>query len=200
MIKIILVDDHVMFIEGINKVLSEKENIEVTGVFNSANEALDKMKIGIPDLLITDISMPELNGVEFIKIVKQLYPNLKIIVVSMFKLTQNLTGIDGYLLKETSYYELIKVIHLVVNKDEKYFYKDFKEESDNLDFNKTILTTREKEIIKLISEELTTEEIASKLFLSKHTVETHKKNIYQKLQVNNAAGLIKKGVFLGYIS
>jgi len=199
-IKIILVDDHVMFLDGISKVLSEKDEFEIIGAFNNANDAIKALKNGTPDILITDISMPGLNGIEFIKIVKQQFPNLKILVVSMFKQIQSFNGIDGYLLKETSYNELINAIKLIVSENKKYFYKDFKKKNNELEFNKTILTTREKEVITLIAQELTTDEIATKLFLSRHTIETHKKNIFQKLQVNNAAGLVKKAVFLGYIS
>jgi len=180
-IKVVLVDDHKIFLHGVKNVLNEQDNIDVVAVFNEAKYALDNLKTNIPDLLITDISMPNLNGIEFVKKVKQLYPDLKILVVSMFKQIQSFNGIDGYLLKETSYEELIKAINTIVIDGEKYFYNTFVEKKETLEFNKTILTTREKEIVNLISKELTTDEIATKLFLSKHTVETHKKNIFQKL-------------------
>jgi len=199
-IRIVIVDDHEMFLQGISAVLSKQDNFEVVHVFNNAKDAIKAIKIETPDLLITDISMPEINGLEFIKEANLQHPKLKILVVSMFKQIQSFDGIHGYLLKETSYEELIIAINKIVLHDEKYFYKVYHKDNGSLEFNKSILSTREKEIVALIAKELTTEVIAEKLFLSKHTVETHKKNIYLKLQVNNAAGLIKKAVYLGYIS
>ena len=199
-IRIVIVDDHEMFLQGISATLSKQENIEIIGIFNNALKALSALKKDIPDLLITDISMPNINGLEFIKKVNEQHRNLKILVVSMFKQIQSFDGIQGYLLKETSCQELIDAINRIVLYDEKYFYKDYKKENNPLEFNKSILSKREKEIVKCIAKELTTDEIAEKLFLSKHTVITHKKNIYLKLQVNNAAGLINKAVYLGYIS
>lgn len=199
-IKIVLVDDHTMFLDGVKKALDQKEGIEVLNAFTNANHAITFFKTDLPDLLITDISMPELNGIEFIKIVKEKYPKLKILVVSMFKQIQSFNGVDGHLLKETTYDELTNAIDIIVNKNQKYFYQDYIKSEEDLTFNKTILSRREREIITLIGDELTTDDIAEKLILSKHTIETHKKNIYLKLQVNNVAGLIKKAIYLGYIS
>ena len=198
-INVILVDDHAMFLEGISAVLSNQENISVLGVYNSAKEALKNLDTTSLDLLITDISMPEINGLEFVKMVNAKYPDLKILVISMFKKIQNFEGINGYLLKETSTEELLLAIHKIVVKNENYFYEGYEKNKSKLDFKNSILTQRETKIIQLMAEELTTDEIAKKLFLSRYTVETHKKNIYNKLQVSNAAGLIKKATYLGYI-
>ena len=118
----------------------------------------------------------------------------------MFQQIQSFRGIDGYLLKETSYSELIKAIKEIVLYDKKYFYDAYSKGSETLEFKKTILTTREKEIVNLIANQYSVDEIAEQLFLSRYTVETHKKNIFQKLQVKNAAGLIKKAIYLGYIA
>lgn len=198
-IELILVDDHKMFLEGMTAVLSKEDSFKVVRVLDNAKDALQALKETIPDLLITDISMPEMNGLEFIKALKKTYPRLKILVVSMFEQIQAFDQIDGYLLKETSYEELVKAIKGIVLNNETHFYKAHKKTKTTLEFNKNIITSREKEIIKLIAKELTTNEIADKLFLSKRTVETHKKNIFFKLQVTNAAGLIKKAIYLGYV-
>lgn len=198
-INLVLVDDHKMFLDGITTVLSQQEDMEILLVANTAKEALLHFKIETPDILITDIAMPEMNGLEFVKIVNQTYPNIKILVVSMFHQILSFEGIDGYLLKETGQDELLKAIRQIVLEDKKYFYNHNEKKNAELDFKKNILTTREKEIIILIANELTTDEIANQLFLSKHTIETHKKNIFLKLQVNNIAGLVKKGMYLGYL-
>ena len=199
-IRLALVDDHKLFLNGIVSILSKEENFEVVGFFNSAKEALTKLKFDELDLLITDISMPEMNGLEFVKMVKKNSPNLKVLIVSMFQQIQSFKGIDGYLLKETSFENLLDAINQIVLHNKKCYYNNYeKPETENLEFNKTIVTTREKEIIQLISKEYSTDQIAEKLFLSKHTIETHKKNIFLKLQVHNAAGLIKKAMYLGYL-
>ena len=199
-IRLMIVDDHELFLKGIESVLEKESYIRLTGVFNNAQSALKALKNEVPDLLITDISMPEMNGVEFINAIKKQYPNLKILVVSMFKQKQELKGIQGYLLKETGYSELITAIQDVVWHHKTYMHKDVDTALPKLEFNKTILTKREQEIVKLIAKELTSDEIAEHLFLSRHTIDTHKKNIFQKLQVNTVTGLIKKAMYYGYIT
>ncbi|GAB1857211.1 response regulator transcription factor [Flavobacteriaceae bacterium MHTCC 0001] len=199
MINIVIVDDHSMFLEGISTMLSKHENIHIIKAVNNADDALMVLKQHTPDLLITDISMPNMNGVEFIKIVNETFPELKILVISVFKQIHAFNGIKGYLLKDTGYDELVAAIHTIVIDGKTYFYKGYTKEKEVLDFNSSILSSREKEIVRLMAKELTVGEIAEQLFLSRYTVETHKKNIYQKLQVNNAAGLVKKAVYLGYI-
>ena len=199
-IRLALVDDHKLFLEGMVTILSKEEDIEVIDFFHSAKDALANLNFEDLDLLITDISMPEMNGLEFIKQLKKNNPNLKILVVSMFQHIQSFNGIDGYLLKETSFENLIDAIKQIVLHNKTYFYSNYEiPKTEQLEFNKTIITTREKEIILLISEEYSTTDIAEKLFLSKHTIDTHKKNIFLKLQVHNAAGLIKKAAYLGYL-
>lgn len=199
-IRLVIVDDHKMFLEGIISVLSNDKEIEVVSYFDNAKDAISFLNNNEIDLLITDISMPEINGLEFVKMIKNQIPSLKILVVSMFKQIQSFENINGYLLKETGFDELKNAIRTIVLENENYFYSDYVNiKNDSLDFKKNILSKREKEIVALIAEQNSVDEIAEKLFLSRHTVETHKKNIFFKLQVNNAAGLIKKAVYLGYI-
>jgi DNA-binding NarL/FixJ family response regulator len=198
MIKIVLVDDHKMFLDGMVSVLSQEPNMEVLFVENYAKGALRKIKNETPDLIITDMSMPEMNGLEFIKILKNDYPKIKILVVTMFHSSQKIDGIHGLLLKQSNKEEFIKAINTITIENGTYFQESTSDKA-NLDFKKAILSTREKEIIQLIANEHTSDEIAEKLFLSRGTVETHRKNIFFKLQVKNIAGLIKKGVELGFI-
>jgi DNA-binding NarL/FixJ family response regulator len=198
MIKVVIVDDHQLFLDGIVSVLSNEENIEILFVENKASEALKKIKTNQPDLVITDISMPEMNGLEFIKILKNDYPKIKILAISMFKNMQSYKDIDGFLLKETDKAELITAINGIVLHNQKIFDKT-NDAIEEFDFKRTIVSTREKEIIQLIADEFTTDEIAEKLNISKYTIEAHRKNIFFKLQVKNVAGLINKAIHLGFV-
>ena len=197
-IKIALVDDHQMFLDGMISVLSNQKEFDILFVENNPKIALLKIKTNAPDILISDISMPEMNGLEFIKIVKQDFPKIKILVLSMFERLQSVQDIDGYLLKETSKEELVKTIIDIVQNEKKHFGSE-QITKDTFNFKKSILTDREKEIIQLIANEYTTDEIAEKLFTSRSTIESHRKNIFYKLQVKNTAGLIKKAIYLGVV-
>ena len=197
-IDIVIVDDHQMFLDGMISVLTAQENYNILFVENKPKNALIKLKEITPDIIITDISMPEMNGLEFIKILNKEHPEIKILVLSMFDNLQNIDSIDGYLLKETPKNDLIKAINSIVLENKKYFL-NLNNIENTIDFKKSILTSREKEIITLISQEKTTDEITIKLSISKATIESHKKNIFLKLQVKNTAGLIKKAIYLGVI-
>jgi len=197
-IKIALVDDHQMFLDGMISVLSSNALFEILFVETNPKQALVKIKTNIPDLLISDISMPEMNGLEFIKSVKNKYPDVKILVLSMFENRQSAHNIDGYLLKETSKEVLIETIIDIVQNDKKHFGNG-EIIKNTFNFKKSILTDREKEIIQFIANEYTSEEIAEKLFTSKNTIDTHRKNMFYKLQVKNIAGLIKKAIYLGVV-
>lgn len=197
-IKIAVIDDHLIFLKGLAMLLGQDEDLEVIYALNNYSDLLNNIKIQSPDLLITDISMPEINGVELCKIIRKQYPEIKILVMSSYSNTISSTDIDGYLLKDTDPETLIESIKNIVSKNEKVFYKDF-QTVESFDFNKNIVSKREKEIINYIGKGKTTEEIADKLCISKRTVETHRKNIFNKLKVSNTAGLIKTSITLGLI-
>lgn len=200
-IKLFLVDDHQLFVDGLKHSLCTYDFIEVINTFNNAQDALQYLKKELfVDLVITDISMPGINGIEFIKKLKQLNPKIKVLAISMFKPIHNeINFYNGYLLKDAPIEEVVKAIKNIVLYDTTYFAKDIFNKSNQFQFSKTIVSKREKEIINLIAEELTVDEIADHLFLSKHTVETHKKNIFLKLQVKTNAGLVKKALQLGIL-
>ncbi len=195
-IKIAIIDDHLIFLEGLKLILQNEFDIQYAS--NNPKDFLGKLESLDIDLLITDVSMPEISGIEVVKIVKEKHPKLKTLVMSTFKNMFNKKEIDAYLLKDTDSEILIKTIKEVVFENKKIFYQDLSS-VESFDFNKNLVSKREREIIKLISEEYKTEEIAEKLFISKHTIEAHRKNIFMKLQVNNIAGLIKKAISLGII-
>ncbi|HEX9980168.1 MAG TPA: response regulator transcription factor [Flavobacterium sp.] len=198
MISIALVDDHKMFLDGMISVLSGEEMFNILFVENDAQRALEKLDSHLPDIIISDISMPNMNGIEFIRKVKAKHPDVKILVVSMFDNMQSIKNIDGYLLKETDKEQLVEAIISIVVDNKQYFGKQINR-MDTFAFKKSILTQREKQIIRLIAEENTTNDIAIKLTISHGTIETHRKNIFLKLQVKNIAGLIKKAIYLGII-
>lgn len=197
-IKIAIIDDHLIFLKGLNMLLEQDENLEVIYACSNYSDLIKNLKLQKPDILITDISMPEINGIELSKMVRKTYPTIKILVMSSYSNMISASDVDGYLLKDTNSEILIDSIKKIVLNDEKVFHKDF-QTTEKYDFNKSIVSKREKEIINFISKGFTTDEISEKLYISKHTVETHRKNIFNKLQVNNIAGLVKKSISLGII-
>ena len=197
-IKLILVDDHPLFAESLSTALSLEKDIEILAIFSDATKALSALQNTTPDLLITDISMPTMNGIEFIQKVNTQFPTIKILVVSTFQQMLSSKNINGYLLKDATIDEFLTAIRKIVLDDEKYF-KNTETQNSISEFNKQILTPREKEIVTLIAKEQTVNEIAENLFISRLTVETHKKNIFLKLNVSTNAGLVKKAIILGFL-
>ncbi len=199
MIRIGIVDDHPIFLDGITNVLSSKPNFQVLFSVGSAKKVLENLKEKEIDILITDISMPEINGLELINIIRKEKKNIKIIVMSSFKNAESKYNIDAYLLKNTPKEKLFEVIENLHYNNKKYFYSediDF----EKINFNKNILSKREKEIIISICEGFTTMEISEKLFISKNTVETHRKNIFFKLNISTTAQLVTLAIKFGLIN
>ena len=208
---LIIADDHKMFIDGLISILNDAPEFSV--ILTAKNGAQVVKYLGINGvenihLLITDLTMPEMDGIELNKIVKETYPSLKTLVVSMHidgnmidKLIRN--NVDGYVPKNAEKDELLTAIHSII-KGEKYFSSEIKKAyTDAMFDNKKVeeinLTDREKEVLKLIAEEYTTQEIADELFLSKHTIESYRKNLISKLNVKNLAGLTKHALKMGLL-
>lgn len=197
-ISIVLVDDQQVFLDGLSSIINSQVNFELLFVDVSPKNALKKIKNQLPDIIITDMSMKEMSGIEFIQSVKRQYPQMKILVLSMYQNIQKFDGIDGYLVKETNKEILIEVINGIVLENKKYNIVKTNN-NEKFIFNVNILSNREKEIINFISNQNTTEQIAQKLTISKATIESHKKNIFFKLKVNCIAGLMKRSFYLGII-
>ncbi|TMM56188.1 response regulator transcription factor [Maribacter algarum] len=208
---LIIADDHKMFIDGLMSILKDAPEFSVTTTFKNGAQVVKYLDInGVDDLnlLVTDLTMPEMDGIELNKIVKEKYPSLKTLVVSMHidgqmidKLIRN--NVDGYVPKNAEKDELLDAIRTII-KGEKYFSAEIKRAyTDAMFENKkqeeVNLTEREKEVLKLIAEENTTQEIADTLFLSKHTIESYRKNLISKLQVKNLAGLTKHAIKMGLL-
>lgn len=214
-IRIYIADDHQMFVEGITLSLAINGLIIVEASANNGIELIELLEKKIVDVVLLDINMPEMNGFEAAKIIVKKFPGVRIIALSMFlekEYIQDLLqiGVYGYILKNTRMNELEKAI-ISVASGTKYFSNDVglkllnaqtnNEYAENLSFDQQHgLTEREIDVLKLIVQENTTSEIAEKLFISVHTVETHRKNLIKKLKVKNIAGLVKYAVQNGISS
>lgn len=208
--KIIIADDHTMFLEGITSLLNNVSEIEIVGKAVNGKEVLLLLEKTKTDIIVLDISMPEMDGIEVTKIIKKKYSNLKILILSTHSNSQMIAkliriGIDGYLLKNAEKDELLYAIQKI-NLGETYFSKEVaiihNEYETNLKQNlatTTELSNREKEILILIAKQYTAAEIAEKTFISLNTVNTHKRNLLSKLNVKNAAGLVKYAIELGLL-
>ncbi|TYP99894.1 LuxR family two component transcriptional regulator [Tenacibaculum adriaticum] len=185
-IEVVLVDDHQLFIEGVIALMKTEQYFNVIS-FNKAASALAKLSDYCPDILIADMSMPEMNGLELIQKVKKVHKNLIILVVSANEKMIPYHLIDGYLNKSECAFKLISIIKNIV--------------LENIDYSKPQkpITNREKEIITLITKGHKLEKIASLTNTSSHTVITHKKNIYKKLEINSITELVKKAFYLGLV-
>ena len=204
-IKIIVVDDHPMVIEGMKAMLNQIRYVELCATASNAYEAMEKVKENQPDLVITDINMPEISGVELTSKLKKEFPNLKIIGMSTFnersyiaQMIQN--GADGFLVKSASKEEIETAISSVLDGKMHLSSDAGISNSEQKELkNQPTLTRREKEILTLISEGFTNPQIAEKLFISLYTVETHRKNLLSKFNTNNTASLIKIAATNGLI-
>lgn len=209
-IKILIADDHTMFLQGIISLLEQEPNIEIVGKAVNGLKALQVIEQIPVDLLILDISMPEMDGIELSKILKKKFPAIKILVVSTHSNVSIISrliriGVNGYLLKNAEKAELLKAINTIASGDN-YFSEETEEKhlSNNLRIEKQVstlteLSSREKEILVLIAHEYNTAEIAEKTFISLNTVNTHRKNLLSKLNAKNTAGLVKYAVENGLV-
>ena len=206
MINLLIADDHPLLIEGIKTALAGTEDIHIVAEANNGYQVLEKLDAGTPvDVILMDINMPKLDGLACTKMVTHKYPNVKVIALSQFdekrfvkQMVKN--GASGYLLKDSGKDILEKAIR-TVHGGEKYYCErlsirlinqELKLEDTKSLFPK--LTERELEILRLIGKEYSSQEIADKLFISFHTVESHRANLMYKAGVKNTAGLIRWAV------
>jgi DNA-binding NarL/FixJ family response regulator len=193
---VFIVDDHYMVVEGIRSLLQAEQGIEWMGHASNANSCLAFLRSRQPDVILMDINLPDKSGIELCKEVKQKYPHVFILGLSSFnhlsfieKMMDN--GASGYLLKNAGSDEIVAAIHEVMH-GRKYLSAEAAgvvRQAANT--GNTLLTRREKEVLHLIAEGLTNQEIADRLFVSVSTVDTHRKNLLQKLSAKNTAALVK---------
>lgn len=202
-IKLFIVDDHYMIIEGITSLMQHETEINIIGYAQNAESCMAFLQRMQPDVIFLDINLPDKSGIEVCKEIKTRYPLIKIIALSTFNQNSYINnmldnGANGYLLKNATKIEMITAITTVMA-HKQYLSKEtaeiIKENNDKI----PILTRREKEILKLIAEGLTSASIGKLLFISTTTVDTHRKHILEKLKVNNTANLIKQATTLGIL-
>lgn len=202
MIRVFIVDDHPVVIEGIHSLLKNEKDIEWAGQAMNAQSCLGFFVNNTADVVLMDISMPGMDGVELCAVMKEKYPGIFILGLSTFnqglyikKMMEK--GASGYILKNSSKEELIKAIH-TVNDGGIFFSGEAGQALQEYQKSSTselpALTEREKEILALIAEGYTNPQIAEKIFLSSFTVDSHRKNLLAKLNVKNTATLIKLAV------
>jgi DNA-binding NarL/FixJ family response regulator len=196
--KIFLVDDHAILLDGVRSMLSQEDDLEVVGQANTAEAALEFLKKNEVDLVITDFSMPGMDGLSLIRTLKRIGSDIKIILLSMHDEVHLIkeilkAGVNGYVLKKDTHKELLNAVR-DVRQGKIYLSSDVNKllitNLENPDEGK-LLTDREREILKLIAKEYTNRDIAEELFISERTVETHRKNIFRKTRTNSLVGLIK---------
>lgn len=196
--KVFLVDDHVILLNGLVSILEENDDFEVMGTASNVADTLQFLRTKQPDVLITDYNLPDDDGLTLVRKARRLYPDLKILVLSMHDeshLVKEILkeGINGYVLKKDSESELIQALYDVKN-GKTFLSNDINKmliQSLHGNDEQKLLTEREREILKLIAKEYTNKDIAEELFISERTVETHRKNIFRKTKTNSLVGLIK---------
>jgi two-component system, NarL family, nitrate/nitrite response regulator NarL len=196
--KILLVDDHAILLDGIKNLLEKEEGLVVAGLADSAEKALEFLKHNDVDIIVTDFNMPGLDGLSLVHTVKRIKPNVKTIILSMHDETHLVkeilrAGVNGYVLKKDTHRELMNAIE-EVRHGRVYLSSDInKILISNLQNPEEgrLLTDREREILKLIAREYSNKQIAEELFISERTVETHRKNIFKKTGTSSLVGLIK---------
>jgi len=209
-VNIIIADDHQMLLDGVKNMLSGIPQYNVVAEANNGQEAYERIT-ELPEafnLLLTDISMPLLSGTQLCRMVKDKFPHIQVLILSMYNNAVAvkeavLAEADGYILKNAGKDELLKAIHRITNGGT-YFaddivpliYNQYHKEKIQQD-QLSVLTTREREILSLIVKEMTSEEIADKLFISKKTVDNHRQHLLEKTGCKSTVGLVKFAVKLG---
>jgi DNA-binding NarL/FixJ family response regulator len=206
MINVMITDDQSIIINGLQKILAESPDINITGTFSNGEELLEGLLLLKPDVLLLDIQMPGKTGIELAGIIHKKYPDVKIIALTNIDISVQIKkmlqqGSKGYLLKDAHPEVIIQAIK-AVHEGEQFLQKEIQDKllkSLTDQSPATAITRREKEILQLIVAEFTNKEIADKLFLSLRTIENHRNHLLQKFKVKNTAGLVKIAIQEGLV-
>ncbi len=205
-IKIILVDDHKLLRDGLRNIIEQRSNMHVIGEASNGREAIKTCSKLLPNVIVMDVAMPDLNGIEAAVQIHKIHPDIKIIGLSMHSSKQFIQGMfnagaSGYLLKDGDADELIAAITTVMH-NKKYLSKDINQEFLALlkkggTLQKTQLSSREKEVLQLIAEGNSSKKIGEILFLSSKTVDVHRTNIMKKIDLHTIPELTKYAIQKG---
>lgn len=214
-IRIVLADDHALIRSGIATLLQGSKDIEVVGEASNGEEALERIRELNPDVVVIDLSMPKLSGIEATKIITKRFPSTRVIVLTMHENEEYIyqivrSGAGGYVLKSAGKEELSSAIRAVAA-GEKFFSPRVSQimaesyvrrtEGESQQSGPDIpLTKREREIIILVSRGLTNQQIAAQLYISPRTVDTHRTNIMQKLDIHDLANLVRYAIDHGLLA
>lgn len=209
-VRIYLVDDHQMVLDGMAALLKNLPGIDLLGTSSDSRKSLALIEKLRPDILITDLEMPGWDGIELTRQVRAILPDLRVLALSMHqdysRISQMMeAGVQGYLLKTAGREELTRALDALM--EGKLYFSDEavealmqgKKETERRTADRILLSPREKEIVALIAQELSNEQIAGRLFISLQTVETHRKNIMRKTEAKSAIGLVKMAMEKGWI-
>lgn len=199
MITVSITDDHPIVLNGLKNLISTQEGFELKGLFKNGKDTLKALNQNPPDVLLLDINLPDINGIELSRQLRDTYPDLLIIILSVHNEKAVIGSVlknkvNGYLLKNSLGDEIIEAIYRVMD-GETYLCKQSRQiyyHTENSGPEAVpVITRREKEVLGLIAEGYTTSQIAEELFISNHTVESHRKNLMEKFDSNNMTAVIK---------
>ncbi len=213
-IKVLLAEDHTIVRKGIRVLLDGEDDIEVVGEAEDGQEAITQVEQLSPDLVLMDNTMPVLNGLEATRQIKHRFPDVKVLILTMHTTEEYVlqflqAGASGYLIKKTAPKELVTAIHAVYQGDSylspaisKVVIEGYLQQSARIDAedNYEKLTDRERQILQMITEGFSNREIAEKLYISIKTVNNHRVNLMDKLDIHNTAKLVKYAIRKGVIS
>ena len=208
MIRVIIADDHQIVRDGLCSLLEKEPDLEIIGTVEDGRSTLKMVEELKPDVVIMDVSMPTLNGIESTRQIVHDFPGVKIIALSMhddrrFVINMLKAGASGYLIKDCAFKELTKAIHVVVRKGKIYLSPEISDVVVNNyvtgpagpeSLIYAALTPREREVLQLVCEGKTSGQIATNLFVSVKTVECHRSQLMHKLKINNLADLVKYAI------
>jgi len=203
-IDIVIVDDHPMVIEGLKSLLIDQEDMHISETFTNGSDALEFLASRSCDVMLLDISLPDINGTELCGKITESNRRVKVLGMSTYSEASIIHqmiqfGAKGYLLKNASMEELVRAI-LIVNSGNMYFSPEVQKILAEFSISdKPKLTRREREVLELIAAGVTTQQIADKLFVSPLTIETHRRNLMQKFGVNNAPAMIRAAIEHKYL-
>ena len=201
MIKVFIVEDHMVVVEGIRSLLENERDIEVIGNAENGAFCIRFFQTNTADVILMDINLPDMSGIDLCKVIRENYPGIMVLALSTFNQGTYISkmmesGANGYLLKNAGRHEIIQALHDVVKGKTYLSFEAGQALKSAILSNpqQPLLTKREKEILLLITEGLTNIQIGEKLFISIDTVESHRKNLYSKLGVKNTAMLMRYAI------